>query len=188
MQAAGIASRRGITADELFRLAGAGRYELIAGSLREMSPTGGRHGRVANRIAWHLSNHLERQHLGVVFAAETGFLIAQAPDTVLAADVAFVSRARFDSVGDESKYLPLAPELVVEVVSPSDTFTSVEAKAFQWLDAGCRLVLLADPEGRTVHAYRSRSQIHVLEESDLLDAGDVVAGWQVPVREFFRVY
>lgn len=135
MTAPEIAHRRCITADELFRReSGSSRYELIAGSLREKSPAGGRHGRVANRIAWHLSSHLERVHLGVVFAAETGFLIAQAPDTVLAADVAFVSRARFECVGDESRYLPL------------------------------------------------------LEESDLLDAGDVVAGWQVPVSEFFRVY
>lgn len=174
------------TADELFQLARDGfRYELIQGTLSMMSPAGGRHGRLVLRIGWLLNNHVEANSLGVVFAAETGFRIAVDPDTVLAPDVAYVERTRYSSIEDEVGYLPLAPDLAVEVLSPSDRFTRVEAKAMAWLDAGCKLVLLVDGESETVHAYRSRSRIQVYRKEEILDCSDVVTGWSTRVSEFF---
>jgi Uma2 family endonuclease len=176
-----------ITAQELFLLpADGGRYELREGELRMMSPAGGRHGRIAVRIAQLLANHVDQHQLGVVFAAETGFLISLDPDTVLAPDVAFVSGPRFDQVEDEVHYLPFAPDFAVEVISPSDRFTHVENKAVLWLESGTKLVLLVDPESESVHAYRSRCNVHVFRRDESIDCQDAVPHWTLNVNDIFR--
>ncbi len=176
-----------VTAEQLLVLPDDGkRYELIQGELRMMSPAGGRHGRVAHNVGLILGTHVRQTELGVVFAAETGFLIARDPDTVRAPDVAFVNGERLEHIEDDAGYLPLAPDLVGEVISPSDTFSEVEKKAFGWLSAGTRMVLLIDPETRTLHVYRAADRILVLNEEAELDACDVVPGWRFRVGELFR--
>ena len=175
------------TAAELFELSTDGvRHELFEGSLRMMSPAGGRHGRLAIRIAWLLNNHVMAKQLGVVLAAETGFRISVDPDTVLAPDVAIVENSRYSQVENEIGYLPLAPDLAVEVLSPNDRFSRVESKALAWLDAGSKLVLLVDPEMETIHAYRSRSQIQIFEKLESIECDDAVPGWTLEVNEVFR--
>jgi len=153
-----------------------------------MSPAGGRHGRIAFRLAQLLGAHVESNALGVVFAAETGFLIGKDPDTVLAPDVAFVSRSRFNALESEIAYPELAPDLVAEVLSPSDRFSRVESKAFTWLDAGTKLVLIVDPENQTIHAYRSRKQIEVFERTESIDCNDAVPTWSLQVNQVFQIY
>lgn len=178
-----------VTAKSIFERPSDGyRYELLQGNLRMMSPAGGRHGRITLQVAHLLKTHSDAGKLGVVFAAETGFLIETDPDTVLAPDVAFVSRSRFESIENEIRYLPLAPELVVEVLSPSDRFSQVEAKAFAWIDAGTKLVLVVNPESETIHAYRSRKQIEVFECSESIDCSTVVPGWILSVAAAFQLY
>lgn len=182
-------SQRITTAKELYELPADGyRYELVSGNLHMTSPAGGRHGRLANRISMLLNQHVDANHLGVVFAAETGFLIQTDPDTVFAPDVAFVSLARFKSVANEVQYLPLAPELAIEVLSPSDRFSRVVSKAFAWLDAGTKLVLVIDPDSETIHAYRSRKQIEVFERSEPIDCTNAVSNWTLVVDDVFRLY
>ena len=153
-----------------------------------VSPAGGRHGRIAAQLAYLLKAHADRDHLGIVFAAETGFLIQTDPDTVLAPDVAFVSRAKFERIENDAQYLPIAPELVAEVLSPSDRYARVEAKAFAWLDAGTKLVMVVDPESETIHAYWSKKRIEVYERSETIDCSDVVSGWTLVVDDIFRLY
>ena len=104
-----------------------------------------------------------------------------------APDAAFVSQARVDRVGDVPGYWPGAPDLVVEVVSPNDRHTEVMDKALIWLEAGCLMVLVADPGRRTVTVYRSREEIRVLtaEAGDVVDGADVVSGWKLPLAEIF---
>lgn len=184
------ASRRTITtAEELYRALDDGyRYELIRGTLHMMSPAGGRHGRIAGQVAYLLKAHVDRNRLGVVFAAETGFLIQHDPDTVLAPDVAYLSRAKFETVENEAQYLPLAPDLVAEILSPSDRFARVESKAFAWLDAGTKLVLVVDPENETVHAYWSMKRIEVFHRAEVIDCSSVVDGWTCPIASFFQLY
>ncbi len=150
-----------------------------------MSPAGGRHGRIAGRVFQLLANHVYDRKLGCTFAAETGFLISTNPDTVRAPDAAFVRQEKMDTLDDDSGFLPFAPDLAVEVVSPNDTFADVESKAFMWLESGTRLVLVVEPESQTVHAFRSRQNITVLTATEILDASDAVAGWSVQVSEFF---
>lgn len=175
-----------VTAEELLQFPRDGyRYELVEGNLRMMSPAGGRHGRLAYKLSLILGKHVEAHQLGVVFAAETGFRIDTDPDTVLAPDVAFVKQSRYLEYQNEIGYLPLAPDLVVEVLSPSDRFSRVEAKTLAWLDAGCKLVLIVDPESETIQAYRSRQHIQIFETNETVDCGDAVAGWTFAVADIF---
>lgn len=127
------------TAEELLRLPrGKHRYELVKGELREMCPASSPHGRVANQIAFLLTNHIRQHKLGAVYAAETGFKLRENPDTVRAADVAFIAQERIPAEGEPEGFWAIAPDLVVEVVSPGDTAVEVQDKVTDWLQAGCR--------------------------------------------------
>jgi Uma2 family endonuclease len=175
-----------ITAEELLRMPDDGyRYELVRGELRKMAPAGHLHGRVAINVTTPLDRHVRAHHLGVVYAAETGFKLASNPDMVRAPDVAFIRRERVEEVGDVEGYWPGAPDLAVEVISPSDTYADVQEKVFDWLEAGTRMVILVMPRKRAVTVYRSLTDMIMLTEHDTLDGGEVVPGWKIPVRELF---
>jgi Uma2 family endonuclease len=150
-----------------------------------MSPAGNVHGRIAARLTARLWQHVEQRKLGVVYAAETGFLLSRDPDTVRAPDVAFVRAGRLREAAETEGYLALAPDLVIEVVSANDRFTQVESKARAWLEAGSSLVLVVDPGTKTVRAYRTPTNIAVLQAGDALDASDILPGWRIPVEDVF---
>ena len=173
------------TADDILKLGDIGRCELLEGRLTMMSPAGARHGRVAMRIGRRLAQHVEAKALGEVSAAETGFVIERNPDTVRAPDVGFVAASRIPSSGAPDSFWPFAPDLAVEVVSPSDGWAEVVRKAHAWLNAGTTLVWIVDPETRTVHVYRKSHDVRELTDDGVLDGGDVVPGFAVPVRELF---
>jgi Uma2 family endonuclease len=175
-----------VTAEELLRMPDDGyRYELVRGELRKMAPAGHLHGRIAINVTTPLDRHVRAHNLGTVYAAETGFKLASNPDVVRAPDVAFIRRERVEEVGDVEGYWPGAPDLAVEVISPSDTYSDVEEKVFDWIEAGTRMVVLVIPRKRTVTIYRSLTDIVMLTEHDTLDGGDVVPGWKIPVSEVF---
>ena len=177
---------RPVTAEELLEKPEDGfRYELVRGELRRMAPAGNVHGYIAANLLGPLQGYVRANKLGRVYAAETGFRLSSDPDTVRAPDVAFVSSGRLGEVGEVSGYWPGAPDLAVEVVSPSDTHTEVTEKSLAWLDAGCRVVLAVDPSQRTVTVYRSREDIRILTDQDTIDGGDVVPGFGLPVAELF---
>src|SRR5215217_3339557 len=160
--------RREVTAEELLRMPDDEfRYELVRGELRKMTPAGNVRGRVVVRITWPLAQHVEANVLGVVYAAETGFVLARDPDTVRAPDVAFVSRERVEAVGEVEGYWPGAPDLAVEVISPNDSHVEVEEKVFDWLEAGTKIVLAVNPRRRSVSLYRSQSDITILIGTDV---------------------
>lgn len=150
-----------------------------------MSPAGHKHGRIAGNITASLGPHVVANQLGRVYVADAGFLIASDPDTVRAPDAAFVSQKRLDEVGDVEGYWPGAPDLVVEVISPGDTYTEVEEKVLEWLEAGARMVVVVNPRKQAVTVYRSLTDIVVLTENDTLDGGDVVRGWTMGVKDIF---
>lgn len=150
-----------------------------------MSPAGGRHGKVALRLGALLLDYVRAHDLGDVFAAETGFLLTRDPDTVRAPDVAFVRRERIDTLDDLTGFVPLAPDLVAEVISPTDTFSHVEEKTYFWLQSGVRVVLIVDPENRTVRVVRGPDHMQLLDEATELVTDDVIPGWRVNVRDLF---
>jgi Uma2 family endonuclease len=161
------------------------RYELVHGELRMMSPAGGQHGRIAMRLGSMLEQYVRTNQLGEVFAAETGFLLSTDPDTVRAPDAAFVTARRFAELDEIRGFLPLAPDLVVEVVSPNDSSSDVEEKANSWIHFGVRLVLVVDPANRSIRAYREQASITVYFCGDEVDAADVVDGWKFAVTDLF---
>ena len=176
------------TAEQLLAMPDDGnRYELVEGVLKVMSPAGSEHGEIAMRIASRLAHHVECRRLGRTYAAETGFRIGADPDTVRAPDAAFVSRERLRSIEPTSGYLPLAPDLVVEVISPNDSFSDVEKKAQQWIDAGTRIVLIADPGNQSLVIRKSALEMEVLRSGETFAAGEVCAGWVLSVDEAFGI-
>ena len=172
------------TADQLLAMSDDGwRYELVRGELRRMAPAGFEHGAIGMRLVTRLGTHVEANGLGVVLGPDTGFSIASDPDTVRAPDVSFVRRDRIPEEGLPKGYWPGAPDLAVEVISPGDTYSEVESKVEEWLDAGTRLVVVLNPPSRTATAYRSRAEVIRLLEADHLDLGDVVPGFTCPVAD-----
>jgi Uma2 family endonuclease len=116
--------------------------------------------------------------------AETGFQIADNPDTVRAPDVAFVRAERIPTGGVKG-FFQGPPDIAIEVVAPSDRPSEITEKSLDWLQAGCLLVWVVDPETRTVSVYQSHGEITLLNETDTLTGGDVLPGFAVKVAEVF---
>lgn len=166
-----------MTAEELLRLhVPDRRTELVRGRLVVREPAGGRHGLVAMNLALRLGAHVERTNAGQLFAAETGFTLFRGPDTVRAPDIALVRRERLpDPI--TTGFPELAPDLVVEVLSPGDRPGETLAKVGDWLEAGALLVWVIDPERRIARVYRPDGTESRITEVDSLDGEDVVPGF-----------
>ena len=176
-----------MTADELLAKPPDGFvYELIKGELIKVSPPPGHeHGLVTMNIAGPLFEYVKAKNLGNVYAAETGYLLEQDPDTVRGADVSFVSRNRIENAKPVKGYWKGAPDLAVEVISPSDTVGRIEGKVAEWLESGTRMLWVVSPKMRTVTVYRSLTEIAILTDKDTLDGGDVVPGFRISIAEIF---
>jgi Uma2 family endonuclease len=156
--------------------------ELVAGHILVREPPGYRHGYVASQLLIAIATHVRAHTLGQVLAAETGFTLFRNPDTVRAPDVAFISAARVPSPMPRG-YAELAPDLAVEVLSPSDRAGRVLAKVGDWIEAGVRLVWMVDPEQRVARVYRADGTQAALSAEDALDGEDVLPGFSVRVSE-----
>lgn len=156
------------------------RVELVRGVLVVREPPGGRHGRIAMNVAVELANYVRARDLGAVYAAATGFTLARHPDTVRAPDVAFVRRERLPAA-DPIGYPDLAPDLVVEVLSPGDRPGETLSKVADWLSAGTRLVWVVDPERRVARVYRQDGTEAIVAADQPLVGEDVLPGFTCPL-------
>ncbi len=173
------------TAEEFVRLQPPDkRSELVNGQLIVREPAGFRHGRIAARLAHRLSERVEANDLGVVCAAETGFVLKREPDTVRGPDVAFISRERLPDP-EPVAFAELAPDLAVEVLSPDDRPGAVLSKVADWLNAGSRMVWVVDPVRRLVRVYRQDGSESVVTGTGALDGEDVVPGFSCDVHSLF---
>ncbi|MFN8634541.1 MAG: Uma2 family endonuclease [Chloroflexota bacterium] len=176
-----------MTADQLLDLPDDGmQHELVRGVLRTMAPPGLQHGRSGSSIGRSLDRYVEANRLGEVILIETGDRLTRDPDTVRVPDVGFLSNERLREVGDVVGYVPGAPDLVVEVISPNDRYAKVDEKVAAWIEHGTRLVFVVNPRRRTVAVHRPGQPIRVLGRDDVLDGEDVVPGWSMAVRDLFR--
>lgn len=167
-----------MTAEELLRLNLPNkRTELVRGVLRVREPAGYQHGDVAATCLAMLHQFVREHRLGRVFAAETGFTLERAPDTVRAPDVAFISAARL-LPRDTRGYAEIAPDLVVEVLSPDSRPGELLEKVGDWLNAGCRLAWVVDPIRRSGQVYRADGSVAVLGEHDAFDGEEVIPGFR----------
>lgn len=160
------------------------RYELVEGRVVRMSPPGARHAVLVTGIASLLKQHADAHGLGVVMSSG-GFTIDRGPDTVREPDVAFVSQVRIPGTGVPETFWEGAPDLAVEVVSPSDRRLAVIRKVDQYLARGVRLVWVVDPRLMNVTVYRAGQPAVTLAFDDTLDAGDVMPGFACEVRRLF---
>ncbi len=175
-----------LTAEDLFDMPKDGyRYELVEGVLRKMSPAGGEHGAIGLSLGARLITHVRKNLLGMAYGPDTGFKIRTNPDTVLVPDIAFVVEDRIQSLSDDRKYLPFAPDLAIEVLSPGDPVRQAILKANEWLSAGTRAVILIDPRTKSVSVYRPAEAVTLLTELDVLQVSDIVPGWSISVAEIF---
>ena len=175
-----------VTAEELFCMSEDDRYELVKGVLVPMSPPPGfRHGETVLNVTFPLTSFIRAHGLGRTTGAETGYRLGRDPDTVRAPDFAFVARGRITPEMDQTRYLDLAPDLVVEVMSPSDTARSVAAKVRDYINAGVRLIWVLDPRRRTVRIHRPGEEPRLLREGDELSGEDVLPGFTYPVADLF---
>lgn len=179
-----------ISADAFWELAHAAgdelRRDLIEGVVCEISPAGAEHGVVAGNLFGFVWNYVRQHRAGWVTAAETGYVLHKNPegkDTVLAPDVGFVSVERLPSQPSPC-YVPVAPDLGVEVVSPHDQYPDVARKIRLYLAHGTRVVWIVDPKYQTVEVH-SNDSVRTLEGDDTLDGGDVLPGFTLALKDVF---
>ncbi len=175
-----------LTAEELLRLSTKGvRGELIRGMLCETMPTGFEHGKVVMKLGFLLSNFVYPLKLGSLTASDSGVWLEHDPDTVREPDIAYFSTEKMPPEVRVTGYAEAIPDLVVEVVSPSNSLREINDKALMWLSFGVRLVWTVDPDTRTVDVYREGQSVATLAEDDSLDGLDVLPGFTCAVRDVF---
>ena len=173
------------TAEELFASPSDWHYELIQGKLRSLDmPTGAIHGRVTATFSARVQVFVEDNQLGECFAAETGFLIEQNPDTVLAPDFAFVARAKLPEPLPGG-YVRAIPDLVLETRSPNDRPREISEKVREWLVAGVQVVLELNPAKQALTVYRPHADPEILTRESVFDGGTVLPGFTLPLTRLF---
>lgn len=159
------------------------RYELVQGELRRMSPAGRKRGRLIMNLSTPLDQFVRAHQIGVVYAAETGFILATDPDTLRAPDIAFVRQERIED--DEEGFFPGPPDIAIEFISPHDLYTEVDEKVLDYLSAGTRMVIIVNPRKQIVTVYASRMEIRMLTKDDVLEGSEILPGWSLPVSAIF---
>ncbi len=172
-----------MTADEFEASPFAETHELIRGELYPIMPTGALHGIVTNRISKFLSYFLDENNLGEIFAAETGFRLKN--QSVVGADVAFVSKENLSKFGIPDSFFPTAPDLAVEVVSPGNTSEEISTKVEDYLSSGSRLVWIVYPKRKVVVIYRANNTVSFLHEEDELSGEDVIPDFRLQLEKVF---
>ncbi len=160
------------------------RYELDQGELVSMPFPTPFHNDVAGEIYVVLRAFAKGRRLGHVYPSDTGYMLTREPATVRAPDASFVTAERYSRL-DRDRDIEGAPDLAVEVVSPSETATDLHKKIRQYLNAGCRLVWIVYPESREIEVHDHKLGIRLLTGHDTLTAEDLLPGFAIPVKDLF---
>ena len=145
-----------------------------------------RHGEICARMARLLGNFVDEKNLGRVVSNDAGIITERDPDTVRGADVAFYSFARVPPGPLPEGYLPVPPELVVEIRSPTDRWKDVLAKAVEYLNAGVTVVCVLDPLSQTAHVYHADQPERTYDADQELALPEVLGDFRVAVRRLFE--
>ena len=170
-----------LTAEDLLDVNVPGkRVELVRGVLVVREPSGLRHGRVTTAVARRLADHVEANRLGQIYSGDTGFTLSRGPDTVRAPDIAFIRQERIPDP-EPLGFPDLAPDLAIEVLSPTNRPGEILAKVADWLSAATRLVWVIDPERRLVRVYRHDGTEALVSATEALSGEDVLPGFTCPL-------
>jgi Uma2 family endonuclease len=177
-----MATATRMTAEELWALPEDQRGELIRGEMTPATPVGKPHWKIVGHLIGKLEPFVQERRLGDV-GAEGGFILDRDPDVVLAPDVAFVRGGRLSD--DQTGFMPLAPDLAVEVISPSNSASEMSRRVRLYLDAGTRQVWIVDPSERTITVDAPDRTARMFIDGEALDGGDVLPGFSLAVEEVF---
>jgi Uma2 family endonuclease len=174
-----------LTADELEQMPDddSVQIELDEGELITMPPAGEEHGNIEIEIGSELRNYVKKHKLGRVYSGDTGFRLSR--DTVRAPDVAFVRKERVESIRSQG-FAKGAPDLAVEIFSPSDSVRQLKRKVKQYLAAGCHTVWVFYPKRKAVDVYEAPGAIRTLGEDEMLEAPELLPGFSVKVADLFE--
>lgn len=175
-----------LSGEDLLDLGDVGRAELIQGELIFMTPTGYPHGIIESDVTAILRNFVYQYQLGYVLSGEVGIYTKRDPDTVRGADVVYISKERLTQAQSQG-YLDVAPELIVEVLSPNDRWSGVIEKLEEYFAIGVEAVWIADPERQEIFVYHSLTDVQRFTTDDNLPGGTILPGFEVPISEFFGV-
>lgn len=176
-----------MTAEEFAVLPADGRRkELVRGRVVLMNMPFPRHGVICARIAHLLLGFVEAHGLGRVLSNDAGVITQRHPDTVRGADVAYYSYARLPKGALPDHYPSLAPEIVFEVVSPTDRPGDVIRKVGEYLEAGVNFVCIVDPEEETVTVYAQDQAVRMLRGKDELTFPAFLAGFSVTAEQLLQ--
>ena len=156
-------------------------FELIDGELVEKMPSF-TPSRIAMRIGSRLTVYLDEDDIGYITGADGGYIMPNGD--VLIPDVAFISKARLVELPDREALIP--PDLAVEVKSPTDRKPAMRRKAKRYLEMGTRRVWLVFPDEQSVEVYVQDEDVKTVKIDGVLDGGDVLPGFSLPVREIFK--
>jgi len=159
--------------------------ELERGEWIPLTRPGMGHGKVMARIAAVLDRYLEEHPVGEVVCGDAGAMLEYAPDTLRGPDVAFVANERLPPEGLTPGWWEGSPDLVVEIISPSQTFRGTASRVREYLLAGARLVWIAEPKTRSVTVYTPDGSAHTLGPDEEIDGGDLLPGFRCRVAELF---
>jgi Uma2 family endonuclease len=175
-----------ITGDELARMPDHDLCELIDGRIVPMSPTNPEHGRIELNIGAALRSFVSTQKLGIVMTGEVGIFTKRHPDRVRGADVVFISHEQYERRTKTRGFLDVAPELVVEVLSPENAHVDMRQKVEEYLSIGVRLVMVVDPDSRTITAHRPNGVAERYGLDDIVPGESALPGFHFPVASAFE--
>lgn len=163
-----------------------GKAELVRGEVRVTPPPGAPHGAAASNLVFLLGVHVRQRGLGSVFGDSFGYELIRLPHTVRVPDASFVRADRLPKEGVGPRLLKFAPDLAVEILSPSETASELEEKLRDCTASGTSLVWIVDPVRRTVMVISTDAPVRWLSEGDTLDGGAVIPGFTCAVSDIFE--
>jgi Uma2 family endonuclease len=180
-----VAAKTRYTPEDLLTMPDGDRYELVDGELVERN-MGWRASWIGGRLHYFLSDFCQKNPVGWVAPADASYrCYPDAPDKVRKPDVSFIRMERMPAGEQPEGHCRLAPDLVVEVISPNDLYYEVEEKVAEYLAAGVRLVWVVNPPTRSVRVHRADGTLADLEETDELNGEDVLPGFRCCVSDLF---
>jgi Uma2 family endonuclease len=180
-----------MTAEEFFEWANrpensATLYELVDGEIVEMPSPGERHGTVCANIAFELGLYIRKRKAGQVLTNDTGLVVRRNPDTVRGPDVTlFLEKRSMDQL--ESGHLKRVPDLIVEVLSPSDSFGQTLRRVDQYLALGVPMIWVLEPEELCVHQFRLNELRKRFDMTDIITGNGVLPDIECRVADFFTL-